>query len=383
MTDSDAVPPSTISQTLPSPNELRRRIELGSSEARLIAAARARVASRLERSEGPFLAIVGPCSIHDRTAALDYADKLRALQAELGDSVLLVMRAYFEKPRTTLGWKGYLYDPHLDGSDDLETGLVAARGLLVDLARLGVPTATELLDPLVAPYLSDTLSWAAIGARTTESQIHRQLASGLPFAVGFKNGTDGSLEAALNAVVAANAPHSMVGVDGDGRLAITKTRGNSSAHVVLRGGRSGTNYDAASVRATALAMRKAGLAPSIIVDCSHGNSEKDPQRQPLVARAVIDQMAAASEGLAGLMLESHLVCGSQSVEKRPLTYGQSVTDGCIDFATTADVLRELAERVQGPRVRVSFVGERGVGTELSGVSSHPGREETRAASALA
>jgi 3-deoxy-7-phosphoheptulonate synthase len=311
------------------------------------------------------LAIVGPCSIHDRASALDYAVRLRALQSELGDSVLLVMRAYFEKPRTSLGWKGYLYDPKLDGSDDLELGLFEARRLLVELAELGVPTATELLDPLIAPYLADTLSWAAIGARTTESQIHRQVASNLPLPVGFKNGTDGSLEAALNAVVASSAPHSMLGVDGDGRLSVVRSQGNPAAHVVLRGGRSGPNYDAASVNAAVRSMRAAGLAPAVVVDCSHGNSEKNPERQPFVARTVIEQVAAGAEGLAGIMLESHLVRGRQEVTARPLTYGQSVTDACIDFDTTADVLRELSRGVRNvgerhsaaePRARAQQMG---------------------------
>lgn len=364
MTDSALEIPAHEPRVLPSPEAHRASFPLGSAGRRTIDAARERIIARLRDGVGPALAIVGPCSIHDRHAALDYAARLRELQIELGDSVLLVMRAYFEKPRTSLGWKGFLYDPGLDGSDDLERGLSEARRLLVELAELGVPTATELLDPLIAPYLVDALSWAAVGARTTESQIHRQLASSLPLAVGFKNGTDGSLDVALNAVVAANAAHSMLGIDGQGRLSVQKSRGNPASHVVLRGGRSGTNYDAASVQAAASAMCRAGLNPGVIVDCSHGNSDKAPERQPHVARVVIEQLAASAKGLAGLMLESHLVAGSQSVVERPLTYGQSVTDGCIDFRTTADVLRELRDALRTGRSR-DCVPTRWAGTEVS------------------
>lgn len=331
---------------LPSPSELSRAFPLSSSAERRIAAARRRVSDRIQTGRGPALVITGPCSIHDREAALDYAQRLRRLQADLGDDVLLVMRAYFEKPRTSVGWKGFLHDPDLSGNDDLARGLTEARRLLVDLAELGVPTATELLEPLIAPYLIPTLTWAAIGARTTESQPHRQLVSSVPLPVGFKNGTDGSVETAVCAVLAARASHSLVSIDAEGRVGVVESSGNSAAHLVLRGGRSGPNYDAASVRQAAGALETIGAAPAVIVDCSHGNSEKDYRRQPSVARVVIEQLRAGLAGLSGLMLESHLIEGRQDPGKGRLVYGQSVTDGCIDFATTEAVLRELAAAVR-------------------------------------
>jgi 3-deoxy-7-phosphoheptulonate synthase len=336
---------------LPSPAALVAQYSLSSSARQRITATRRRVVDRFATGQGPAVAIVGPCSIHDRVAALDYAERLRKLQTELGDDVLLIMRAYFEKPRTSVGWKGFLYDPDLDGSDDLQRGLTEARRLLVDLAELGVPTATELLEPLTAPYLADTLSWAAIGARTTESQPHRQLASSLPLPVGFKNGTDGSVDAAVCAVVAARARHSLVGVDGEGRLSVLESLGNPAAHVVLRGGKSGPNYDRASVLRASTALREVGVEPAVVVDCSHGNSGKDHRRQPAVARAVVEQLSARVEGLGGLMLESHLVAGRQDLGATSLVYGQSVTDACIDFETTAALLRELARAVK-PRASV-------------------------------
>lgn len=344
----DAPPPlrSERDRTLPSPAELSARFSLSDEARRRISEQRRRLGARLAGERGPVVAVVGPCSIHDRAAALDYAERLLRLQRELGDDVSLVMRAYFEKPRTSLGWKGFLYDPHLDGSDDLVLGLVETRRLLVELAELGVPLATELLEPLVARYLVDTLSWAAIGARTTESQPHRQLASNLPLPVGFKNGTDGSFEAAVCAVVAARAPHRHLGVDERGQLSVLQSAGNGGAHLVLRGGRSGPNYDARSVSAAVESLRSAGVPSAVIVDCSHGNSEKDHTRQPAVARTVLEHLRGGLPGLAGLMLESHLVAGRQDLGRGPLVYGQSVTDACIDFDTTATLLRELADGVR-------------------------------------
>lgn len=331
---------------LPSPAELKALHPLGSSAERLVRESRERITARLVNGTGPALAIVGPCSIHDRRAALEYAERLRKLQREIGDEVILVMRAYFEKPRTSVGWKGFLYDPDLDGSDDLGRGLREARRLLVELAELGVPTATELLEPLVAPYLADTVSWVAIGARTTESQTHRQLASTLPAPVGFKNGTDGSVDVAVNAVAAARAPHSLMGVDEAGRLCVLQSGGNPAAHVVLRGGRSGPNYDAASVTRAERALRDAGLEAALIVDCSHGNSAKDHRRQPVVADAVTEHIRTGLGRVAGLMLESHLVEGRQDLGRGPLVYGQSVTDACIGFESTAEVLRGLARALR-------------------------------------
>lgn len=335
-----------VTQPLPSPAELQGADPLSAAGQRLVRETRERLAQRLGSGRGPAVAIVGPCSIHDRVAALEYAERLRKLQGELGDDVLLVMRAYFEKPRTSLGWKGFLYDPDLDGSDDLGRGLREARRLLVELADLGVPTATELLEPLVAPYLADALSWAAIGARTTESQTHRQLASTLPLPVGFKNGTDGSVEVAVCAVLAARSKHSLMAVDAHGRLCLVQSPGNPGAHVVLRGGRSGPNYDATSVKQAADSLQAAGVEAALVVDCSHGNSSKDHRRQPLVAATVIDHLKERASGVAGLMLESHLVAGRQEIGRGPLIYGQSVTDACIDFETTAEVLRGLARAVR-------------------------------------
>lgn len=336
-------PPSRL---LPSPAALAATHPLSTSARSRIESFREQVRARVMTGRGPALAIVGPCSIHDPKSALEYAERLARLQRELGDEVLLIMRAYFEKPRTSVGWKGFLYDPDLDGSDDLARGLTEARRLLVTLAELGVPTATELLEPLIAPYLADTLTWAAVGARTVESQPHRQLVSSLSLPVGFKNGTDGTIDAAVAAVLAARAPHGFVGVDPEGRLAILRTVGNPMAHVVLRGGRLGPNYDAGSVSRTSEALRRAGAPPAVIVDCSHGNSDKDHTRQPAVARTVIEHVRDGIPGAAGLMLESHLVAGRQEIGSGRLVYGQSVTDACIDFETTAAVLRELAHALR-------------------------------------
>ncbi len=332
--------PNTVTP-LPSPMELRHALPLTARGRQTVERARGLLQRRLAHGEGPRVAIVGPCSIHDPDSALTYADRLLEIQRELGERVVCVMRAYFEKPRTRIGWKGYLYDPDLDGSDDLARGLRLSRELLVKLAERGMPTATELLEPLVAPYLDDTLSWVAIGARTTESQVHRQLAACLDVPVGFKNGTDGSVDVAVSATVAASAPHRRMGIDSGGRISLIRGRGNPAPHVVLRGGRKGPNYEAIHVCEAALAMESAGLRPALIVDCSHGNSNKDPARQPSVAREVIRQMKSGNQGLAGIMLESHLVAGRQEPAARPLTYGQSVTDACVDFAATAEVLHEL------------------------------------------
>jgi 3-deoxy-7-phosphoheptulonate synthase len=312
-----------------------------------VEAARARLAARITCGEGPVIAIVGPCSIHSEQAALEYAERLLHLQQLLRDRVQLVMRVYLEKPRTTVGWKGFLYDPDLNGTDDLLQGLQRGRRLMTRIAEMGVPIATELLDPIVAPYLADCLTWVAIGARTTESQIHRQLASSLPCPVGFKNGTDGSVNAASSACIAASRAHTHLGVDCDGRAALLCSAGNQHTHVVLRGGHSGPNFDSHSVQQAASDMSSRGLRAALLVDCSHGNSEKDYRRQPQVARSVMQQMRAAvgDSPLIGLMLESHLCAGSQpldvAADPEALRYGVSVTDGCIDFATTEALLSEI------------------------------------------
>lgn len=338
---------SEVTELLPaavpllSPAELKLKIRLPKATSDSILAARARLKQRVEHGHGAPIAIVGPCSIHCETAALEYAERLVHLQKRLGDKVQLVMRVYFEKPRTTIGWKGFLYDPDLDGSCDLKKGLERARALLVRIAGLGLPIATEILDPIAAEYLEDCLSWVAIGARTSESQIHRQLASRLACPVGFKNGTDGSVEVASQAMQTAAAPHTHLGIDDHGRVAVRNSPGNRATHVVLRGGSRGPNFDRASVKAATTALRSQGLTPRVLVDCSHGNSEKDHNRQPFVAREVMDQIKEGNSDLLGVMIESHLLSGRQSVDS-PRKYGVSVTDACIDFPTTEALLLEFA-----------------------------------------
>lgn len=328
-------------RALPSPSELRQEVSLSERAAEQLAEARARIQARILHGCGAPIAIVGPCSVHCETATLEYAERLAALKERLGSSVQLVMRVYLEKPRTTVGWKGFLYDPDLTGESDLAEGLRRGRALMVQIAELGLPIATEILDPLAADYFEDCLSWVAIGARTAESQIHRQLASGLGCAVGFKNGTDGSVTIATQAMEAAGEPHAHLGIDEHGRVAMKRTRGNRATHVVLRGGSSGPNYQTEAVARVSEILRTSGQRPAILVDCSHGNSEKDYRRQPTVARAVMSQMKQSHADVFGLMIESHLFSGKQPAEGLR-EYGVSVTDGCIDFATTEGLLLEMA-----------------------------------------
>jgi 3-deoxy-7-phosphoheptulonate synthase len=301
---------------------------------------------------------VGPCSIHDPVAALDYARRLRQLADEVADVLFIVMRVYFEKPRTTTGWKGYINDPRMDDSFHIEEGITAARRLLVDLAELGLPTGSEALDPLSPQYLADLISWYAIGARTTESQTHREMASGLSTPVGFKNGTDGALDIAVNAIQSAAHAHSFLGINPDGRTAIIRTRGNKYGHLVLRGGGGRPNYDTVSVKLAERALQKAALAASIVVDCSHANSLKDPSLQPLVLMDCVHQMKEGARAIVGMMLESHLHAGNQPIPEDPkqLRYGVSVTDACIDWETTRGVLLrardELAPVIDARRQEV-------------------------------
>lgn len=325
-----------------SPGELRSQLPLSASAALDIQLARQRLQARIGAGHGSPIAIVGPCSIHCETAALEYAERLKALQKRLGQSVQLLMRVYFEKPRTTVGWKGFLYDPDLDGSGDLGRGLVRARKLLVDIADLGVPIATELLDPLTAPYMTDCLSWVAIGARTSESQIHRQMASGLKCPVGFKNATDGSVEVARHAIEAARSPHTYLGVNDAGQIAIINSPGNAACHVVLRGGKHGPNYQNHHIEAVAQQLLSTGHVPRLLVDCSHQNSGKDHNNQPQVARAVFSQMHTSTADVMGVMMESHLRAGRQDINGAR-EYGVSLTDACIDFTTTERILEDLAE----------------------------------------
>ncbi len=293
-----------------------------------------------------FLLIVGPCSIHDIRAGLEYANRLRGLINRVQEKLFLVMRCYFEKPRTTMGWKGLIMDPHLDGSDDIPEGLRIARRLLRDVIDLGVPTATELLDPITPQYIADLICWSAIGARTTESQTHRQMASGLSMPLGFKNATPGTVAPAINSIKAARQPQTFLGISGDGVASAVSTTGNPDCHLVLRGGDNGPNYSAEHVAEAERQLGEAGLDKTILIDCSHGNSGKDPKRQPEVLRSVVAQRVSGTGSLIGAMLESNLVTGRQPFPgpSSSLVYGQSITDACIDWETTERIVLEVADR---------------------------------------
>ena len=346
-----AVPPSTTRRRatpLPSPTDLRQRLPLSAALASQVQTQREAIRAVLDGSDPRLLVVVGPCSLHDPISALEYADRLAALAFDVSDQLLLVMRAYVEKPRTTIGWKGLVYDPQLDGSGDMAGGLELSRRLMLAMLERGLPVATELLQPLVAGYFDDLLGWAAIGARTSESQVHRELVSGLDLPVGFKNGTDGSLSIACDAMRSAAHPHQHFGVDGLGRPALVETDGNPDTHLVLRGGHSGPNHDAASVAVARASLEKQGIAARIMVDCSHANSGKDPLRQPAVLRDVLDQRLAGDASLRGVMLESHLFDGCQALSAE-LRYGVSITDGCLGWSGTEAMLREAAERLRGGR----------------------------------
>ncbi len=301
----------------------------------------------LDGKDRRLFVVMGPCSIHDIKAALEYAQKLKKLAHQVQDRLFLVMRVYFEKPRTTVGWKGLINDPYMDDSFKIEEGLKIARKLLLDVTSLGLPTATEALDPITPQYLTEMICWSAIGARTTESQTHREMASGLSTPVGFKNGTDGNIEVAINAMKSALRPHNFLGIDPEGRISVFKTRGNAYSHIVLRGGNKKSNYDADSVKHCEQVLEKEGLRKKIMVDCSHGNSGKDPRRQPLVFQNVIDQVVAGNQSIVGMMVESNLLEGSQVIPEdlSQLKYGVSVTDKCIDWATTEKMILEGYEKL--------------------------------------
>jgi 3-deoxy-7-phosphoheptulonate synthase len=306
-----------------------------------VAQARKRVIRILRQEDPRLLVVIGPCSIHDEKGALEYAGRLSALQKEFADRMEIVMRVYFEKPRTTIGWKGFINDPHLDGSQDIETGLKIARKLLQEINGMGLPAATEFLDPIVPQYIANLITWAAIGARTTESQTHREMASGLSMPVGLKNGTDGSLQVAIDAMGATRHAHSFLGMNEDGVTSIVRTAGNPHAHVVLRGGRAMTNYDAASIQAAEQKLIAEKLPPVLMVDCSHANSEKKFAKQEEVWRSVIEQRVGGTKSLIGLMVESHLNEGNQPIPKNQcdLKYGVSITDSCVGWETTERMLR--------------------------------------------
>ncbi|MBI2799759.1 MAG: 3-deoxy-7-phosphoheptulonate synthase [Gammaproteobacteria bacterium] len=298
------------------------------------------------------LIVVGPCSIHDTKAALEYADRLQVVADRLRNDLMIVMRVYFEKPRTTIGWKGLINDPHLDGSFDINNGLRAARGLLLELAHRGLPAGTEFLDVITPQFIADLIAWGAIGARTTESQVHRELASGLSMPVGFKNGTDGSVQIAVDAIGAARNPHHFLSVTKQGISAIVTTKGNEHCHVILRGSNTGPNYAAADVASYAAILAKNGLSDRLMIDCSHGNSRKDYTQQAAVAGDIAAQVAGGSRSICGLMIESHLKAGKQNhASDTPLVYGQSITDACIGWETTEPILNELAIAVQKRRAK--------------------------------
>jgi len=335
------------------PRQLHDEIKVTDAEARTVFEARSEIHKILHGEDDRLVVIMGPCSIHDPEAARDYASKLAGLIPKVAKEIRLVMRVYFEKPRTTVGWKGLINDPDLDDSFQINKGLRLARQLLTDLAGMGVPAATEFLDLISPQYLADLVSWGAIGARTTESQVHRELASGLSCPVGFKNGTDGSLNIAIDAIRSASQPHHFLSLTKEGHSAIFSTTGNDDCHIILRGGKK-PNYDAAGVNAAGKHLEDAGMEPRIMIDCSHANSSKDHKRQPEVCRDVARQVADGDTRIFGVMMESHLVAGRQDViPGQPLTYGQSITDACMDWQISESLVMELADAVRKRREKTA------------------------------
>ena len=332
-------------QRLPSTLQLKSRLPLDLALSEQVTAHRRALRAILDGEDSRLLVVVGPCSLHDPQSAIEYAEKLAALAGEVSDQMLLVMRAYVEKPRTTVGWKGLAYDPQLDGSDDMGAGLALSRHLMREMLRLGLPIATEILQPMAAGYFDDLLSWVAIGARTTESQIHREMASGLPMPVGFKNGTDGGVAVASDAMRSAAHGHRHFGTDRQGHPAIITTHGNPDTHIVLRGGHKGPNYDSASVAQVRAGLARHQMAERIMVDCSHANSGKDPLRQPEVFNDVLAQRLRGERSLIGMMLESHLFEGCQPTSES-MRYGVSVTDGCLGWDATEQLLRQAVDQLR-------------------------------------
>ncbi|MBI4740868.1 MAG: 3-deoxy-7-phosphoheptulonate synthase [Betaproteobacteria bacterium] len=329
---------------MPSPEDIHARLPLSPDAAETVMRGRDALRDILDRKDHRIFVVVGPCSIHDPVAGLDYARRLKALSDEVDDTLCLVMRVYFEKPRTTTGWKGYINDPLMDDSFRVDLGMEKARRFLLDVAGLGLPAGTEALDPISPQYLGDLISWTAIGARTTESQTHREMSSGLSTPVGFKNGTNGDIGIAINAIVSASRPHSFLGINGQGRTSIVRTRGNRHGHVVLRGGDGRPNYDTVSLQIAEQAILKAKLPANIVVDCSHANSYKKPELQPLVMADAVNQIRLGNPSLVGLMIESNLVAGNQPIpaDLSQLKYGCSVTDACIGWDTTETMIRDAA-----------------------------------------
>lgn len=334
-------------ELLLTPAEIKNRLPLSETAEQTVLAGRAAMQRILDRQDPRLFVVLGPCSIHDPKAALDYAQRLKKLAEEVSDTLFIVMRVYFEKPRTTTGWKGLINDPDMDDSFHIEKGLHTARSLLLELAEMGLPTGTEALDPISPQYIGDLISWTAIGARTTESQTHREMSSGLSTPVGFKNGTDGSLTVAINALLSVSRPHSFLGIDQDGQCAIIRTRGNRYGHVVLRGGNK-PNYDSVTITLCEQELAAKKLPTNIVVDCSHANSSKDPSLQPLVMNDCVNQIVEGNQSIVGLMIESNLEWGNQSIPEDlcQLKYGVSVTDACVDWATTEKMLREARDKLK-------------------------------------
>jgi 3-deoxy-7-phosphoheptulonate synthase len=330
------------------PEQLKSALPSSDTAQSTLADSRRVIENILDRKDHRIFVVVGPCSIHDPAAAMDYAHRLKALADELADTLYIVMRVYFEKPRTTVGWKGLVNDPHLDDSFKIEEGLHIGRKLLLEILELGLPTSTEALDPISPQYLQDLITWTAIGARTTESQTHREMASGLSSAVGFKNGTDGGLTVATNALNSAAKPHRFLGINRQGQVSVFTTKGNPYGHIVLRGGSAGPNYDSVHIKLCEDALEKAGVSPNIMVDCSHANSNKQPELQPLVVENAANQIIEGNKSIVGLMIESNLNAGNQSIPDNldDLEYGVSVTDGCIDWDSTERCLREIREKLR-------------------------------------
>jgi len=337
---------------MPSPEEIKARVPLTEKAAETVLAGRRALNNILDRKDNRIFVVVGPCSIHDPVAGVDYARRLKALADEVSDTMLLVMRVYFEKPRTSTGWKGYINDPYMDDSFRIDEGMEKARRFLMDVNEIGLPAGTEALDPIAPQYYGDLISWTAIGARTSESQTHREMSSGLSTPVGFKNATDGDLDVAINAIVSASHPHSFLGINGQGQSAILRTRGNRYDHVVLRGGAGRPNYDTVSISLAEQALAKAKLPQNIVVDCSHANSWKKPDLQPLVMKDVIHQIREGNQSVVGLMIESFIEPGNQPIpaDLSQLKYGCSVTDACVSWDDTADMIRKahaiLSEALQ-------------------------------------
>lgn len=332
-----------VEELLP-PTSLKERLPIGEESARTVREGRRVIGEILAHRDPRLLAVVGPCSIHDPLAAYEYADRLAALREEIQDVLFVVMRVYFEKPRTKLGWRGLILDPHLDGSYQIDEGLHLAREILLEITARGIPAGSEMLDPIVPQYIDDLVSWASIGARTTESQTHREMASGLSMPVGFKNGTDGSIESALNAMASSLRPHRFIGTSQEGHTSVIHTSGNDEVHVILRGGRTGPNYYPWDIVRVEEMLRHQNLPLNIIVDCSHGNSEKVPERQSDVLLSVIEQRISGRESIRGVMIESNLIGGRQKLGEAPvgLVYGQSITDACLGWEDTAQALRRAA-----------------------------------------